>query len=326
MDYESCNRPMSDIKTEIPNRTAGNILTVPAPVVPSEQRKGLTKKDLAADHPTWCPGCGDFSVLALYFKLIEKRKMLHEQITTVAGIGCSSRFPYFVQAHGAHYIHGRALPFASGISLARPDLHVFVFGGDGDAFSIGGNHFNHTARKNIKMTYVVMDNWVYGLTKKQTSPTSPLGFKSKTDTTGAVDYPINPMKQAIAAGATFVARTTHTNPNHVMQMMEAAMDHDGFSFVECLSECVEFYEGAFDASNPRKGGVFNLVPPDHDATNEMAAYKLADEPFPGYFGIFYKVNKPTKNAKEAALNKAAMEKINGLKDWQILQKTFDRMK
>jgi hypothetical protein len=177
---------------------------------PNGERKGLTKKEIAADHPTWCPGCGDFSVLALYFKLIEKRKMWHEKITTVAGIGCSSRFPYFVQAHGAHFIHGRALPFASGISLSRPDLHVFVFGGDGDAFSIGGNHFNHTARKNIKMTYCVMDNWVYGLTKKQTSPTSPLGFKSKTDQWGAVDYPINPMKQAISAGATFVARTTHT--------------------------------------------------------------------------------------------------------------------
>src|SRR4051812_39786549 len=137
----------------------------PAAALPVE-RKGLTKKEIAADHPTWCPGCGDFGVLALYFKLIEKRKIWHENITTVAGIGCSSRFPYFVQAHGAHYIHGRALPFASGISLSRPDLHVFVFGGDGDAFSIGGNHFNHTARKNIKLTYVVMDNWVYGLTKK----------------------------------------------------------------------------------------------------------------------------------------------------------------
>jgi 2-oxoglutarate ferredoxin oxidoreductase subunit beta len=205
-------------------------------------------------------------------------------------------------------------------------LHVFVFGGDGDAFSIGGNHFNHTARKNIKMTYVVMDNWVYGLTKKQTSPTSPLGFKSKTDTWGAVDYPINPMKQAIAAGATFVARTTHSNPNHVLQMMEAAMDHDGFSFVECLSECVEFYEGAFDASNPRKGGVFNLVPADHDVANEMAAYKLSDAAFPGYFGIFYKANKPTKNTKEAGIIKAAGEKVAGLKDWQILQKTFDRLK
>ena len=143
------------------------------------------------------------------------------------------------------------------------------------------------------MTYVVMDNWVYGLTKNQTSPTSPLGFKSKTDLWGAVDHPINPMKQAIAAGATFVARTTHTNPNHVLQMMEAAMDHDGFSFIECLSECVEFYEGAFDASNPRKGGVFKEVPKDHDVTNEDAAYKLAGDPFPGYFGVFYK-NAPSR--------------------------------
>ena len=317
---------MSDTKIDIPNRTAGNIVSVSAPSLPAEERKGLTKKDIAADHPTWCPGCGDFSVLALYFKLIEKRKMWQEKITTVAGIGCSSRFPYFVQAHGVHYIHGRALAFASGISLSRPDLHLFVFGGDGDAFSIGGNHFNHTARKNVKMTYVVMDNWVYGLTKKQTSPTSPLGFKSKTDTWGAVDYPINPMKQAIAAGASFVARTTHTNPNHVLQMMEAAMDHDGFGFIECLSECVEFYGGAFDAPNPRKGGVFNEVPKDHDVTDELAAYKLANEPFPGYFGIFYKNNKATKNAKEANIIKTSQEKVKGLKDWEILQKTFDRLK
>jgi 2-oxoglutarate ferredoxin oxidoreductase subunit beta len=173
---------------------------------------------------------------------------------------------------------------------------------------------------------VVMDNWVYGLTKKQTSPTSPLGFKSKTDQWGAVDYPINPMKQAIAAGASFVARTTHTNPNHVLQMMEAAMDHDGFSFIECLSECVEFYEGAFDASNPRKGGVFKEVPKDHDVTDEMAAYKLANDPFPGYFGIFYKNEKPTKNAKEANIIKTSQEKVKGMKDWEILQKTFDRLK
>jgi 2-oxoglutarate ferredoxin oxidoreductase subunit beta len=190
--------------------------------LPAAERKPLTKKEITADHPTWCPGCGDFSVLALYFKLIERRKLWQEKITTISGIGCSSRFPYFVQAYGAHYIHGRSLAFASGISLSRPDLHVFVFGGDGDMFSIGGNHFNHVARKNIKMSCVVMDNWVYGLTKKQTSPTSPLGFKSKTDTWGAVDYPINPMKQAIAAGATFVARTNSSNPNHVLQMMEAA--------------------------------------------------------------------------------------------------------
>jgi 2-oxoglutarate ferredoxin oxidoreductase subunit beta len=141
-----------------------------------------------------------------------------------------------------------------------------------------------------------------------------------------VDYPINPMKQAIAAGASFVARTTHTNPNHVLQMMEAAMDHDGFSFIECLSECVEFYEGAFDASNPRKGGIFKEVPKEHDVTDELAAYKLANEAFPGSFGIFYNVKKPTKNEKEAGINKAALEKVKGLKDWEILQKTFDRLK
>jgi 2-oxoglutarate ferredoxin oxidoreductase subunit beta len=314
--------------TDFPNRAAGNITSVTPPEAApaAAERKGLTKKEIASDHPTWCPGCGDFSVLALYFKLIEKRKLEHEKITTVSGIGCSSRFPYFVQAHGVHYIHGRALPFASGISLSRPDLHVFVFSGDGDAFSIGGNHFTHTARKNIKLTLVCMDNWVYGLTKKQTSPTSPLGFKSKTDGWGAVDYPINPIKQALAAGATFVARTTHSNPNHVLQMMEAAMDHDGFSFIHCLSECVEFYEGAFDASNPRKGGAFNEIPKNHDRADEAAAYHLAGADFPGYFGIFYDINKPTKNTRETGIQRAAADKFKGLKDWEILQKTFDRMR
>jgi 2-oxoglutarate ferredoxin oxidoreductase subunit beta len=293
---------------------------------PAGERRPLTRKEIAADHPTWCPGCGDFSVLALYFKLIEKRKLWQEKIATISGIGCSSRFPYFVQAYGAHYIHGRSLAFASGVSLSRPDLHVFVFGGDGDLFSIGGNHFTHTARKNIKLTCVAMDNWVYGLTKKQTSPTSPLGFKSKTDVWGAIDQPVNPVKQALAAGATFVARTTHANPNHVLQMMEAAMDHDGFSFIECLSECVEFNEGAFDASSPRKGGVFDPVPAGHDVSDEAAAYKLADAPFPGCFGLFYRADKPTKNAKEAGLSAAAREKLEGLKDWQILRKTFAGMR
>jgi len=319
---------MSDLS--FPFATLPRTTALPAPVeiapLADSDRKPLTKKEISADHPTWCPGCGDFSVLALYFKLIEKRKMWHEKVTTVAGIGCSSRFPYFVQAHGAHYIHGRALPFASGISISRPDLHVFVFGGDGDAFSIGGNHFSHTARKNIKMTYVVMDNFVYGLTKKQTSPTSPIGFKSKTDIWGSTDRPINPLKQAIAAGATFVARTTHTNANHVLKMMEAAMDHDGFGFIECLSECIEFFPGAFDSSNPRKGGKFEEVPADHDVTDEFAAYKLADEPFPGKFGIFYQTKRPTKNANEAKLIADHRAKVTGLADWQILQKSFDRTK
>ena len=167
---------------------------------------------------------------------------------------------------------------------------------------------------------------MYGLTKAQTSPTTPIGHKSKTDLWGAFDRPINPLKQAIGAGATFVGRTAATNPNHILAMMDAAMDHDGFSFIQCLSECIEFFPGSFDASIPRKGGVFNLVPDDHDPSDEFAAYKMADEPFPGRFGIFYKKAVPTKNANEAKIIADQREKFAGLADWQILQKSFDRMK
>jgi len=296
------------------------IAAVPPPAAPPR----YTKKELIADQPTWCPGCGDFSILSVYFKLMEKLQVPHEKIISVAGIGCSSRFPYFVNAHGAHFLHGRAVAFATGIALTRPDLHVFVFGGDGDAFSIGGNHLDHAARKNIKMTYLIMDNEVYGLTKKQTSPTSPLGFKSKTDPTGAIDQPINPMKKVIAAGATFVARTHSHLPNHVMEIMEKAMAHDGFSVIECLSECTEFYPGAFDAANPRKGGRFELVPANHDVTDELAAYRLACAPFPGYFGVFYQVQRPTKNALEAKLIADAQATTGGAGPRELLKQTFQR--
>lgn len=302
-----------------------------------DARSKYTKKDLTADHPTWCPGCGDFSVLALYYKLLEKKQYPVEKITTIAGIGCSSRFPYFVNGHGAHYIHGRAVAFATGVSMSRPDLHVFTFGGDGDAFSIGGNHLEHAARRNIKMTYVIMDNNVYGLTKKQTSPTSPLGFRSKTDVGGSVDYPINPMKKLISAGATFIARSITTNPAHLLKMMERANEHNGFSVIEVLSECVEFYEGAFDAAIPRKGGVFREIeekkgdgtPEDnkrHDISNELAAYKLAQEPFPGWFGVFYQVQRPTKNEMEWKAIENARAKVNNASALELLQQSFDRMK
>jgi 2-oxoglutarate/2-oxoacid ferredoxin oxidoreductase subunit beta len=288
----------------------------------SPEREKLTKKAITADHPTWCPGCGDFAVLAAYYKVLERRQLPHENIVTLAGIGCSSRFPYFVNTHGGHFIHGRAVPLASGVSLARPDLHVFLFGGDGDAFSIGGNHLEHGARKNIKLTYVIMDNFVYGLTKKQTSPTSPIGYKSKTD-------PV--------AGATFIARTHATQVNHMIAMIERAMDHDGFSVIECLSECVEFYPGAFDAGNPRKGGEFKVIeekkwdntPEDeqrHDITDEIAAYKLANLPFPGLFGVFFESDRPTKNVLERKWIDTSRAKVGNASDLELLQKTFDRMK
>jgi 2-oxoglutarate ferredoxin oxidoreductase subunit beta len=298
----------------------------------------LTKKILTADHPTWCPGCGDFAVLHAYYRTLEKLQYPHEKIVTFAGIGCSSRFPYFVNTHGGHYIHGRALPFAAGISLGNDDLHVFVFGGDGDGFSIGGNHLVHTARKNVNLTYVIMDNSVYGLTKKQTSPTSPIGFKTKTDPTGALDQPINPMRTLLNTGATFVARSHATQVNHMVEMMLRAAKHPGFSVVEILSECVEFYEGAFDSSIPRKGGTWALIdekkhdgtPEDaarHDVTDEVAAFKLAGQAWPGSFGVFYENNiRKTKNVLEAELVAKTRERTKNAGDLQLLQSTFAKMR
>ncbi len=312
----------------------------PAPYAPvgGADRAPLTKKILTADHPTWCPGCGDFAVLACFYKILEKLNYPHEKVVTFAGIGCSSRFPYFVNTHGGHYIHGRALPFSAGISLGRDDLHVFVFGGDGDGFSIGGNHLVHTARKNVRLTYVIMDNFVYGLTKKQTSPTSPLGFKSKTDPTGSFDQPINPMRTLLNSGATFVARSHATQVAHMTDMMLRAAQHDGFSVVEILSECVEFYEGSFDAAVPRKGGKWETVelkrndgtPEDatrHDPTDEVAALQLALEAWPGKFGLFYEnKSRPTKNNLEQNLIAKTREKTRNASDLQLLQNTFARMR
>jgi len=311
--------------------------TALATPAPAAARPPLTKKILVADHPTWCPGCGDFAVLSSFYRVLEKLQYPHEKIVTMAGIGCSSRFPYFLNCYGAHFIHGRSLPFAVGVSLGGDDLHVFAFGGDGDGFSIGGNHLVHTARKNVRMTYIIMDNFVYGLTKKQTSPTSPIGFKSKTDPTGVFDQPINPMRTLMNSGATFVARSHASQVAHMTDMMERAARHDGFGVVEILSECVEFNEGAFDAANPRKGGAFKTIelkkndgtPEDalrHDPTNELAAFNFALQPWPGVFGVFYDVKRPTKNQLEAGLIAKSREKTVGKSDLQVLQSTFARLR
>jgi 2-oxoglutarate ferredoxin oxidoreductase subunit beta len=286
----------------------------------------VTKASLKADTPTWCPGCGDFAVLAAFQRVLEKLQIPQHNLVTVTGIGCSSRLPYFVNTHGGHFIHGRALAFASGVSLGRDDLHVVVFGGDGDGFSIGGNHLDHTARKNIRMTYIIMDNSVYGLTKKQTSPTSPVGFKSKSDPTGAIDPAVNPMRRLLGTGATFVARSHVGQLQHMSEMMERAMKHDGFSVVEVLTHCAEFYEDAFDNMIPRKGGRFDVIDASHDRTDLNAAFKLASEPSPGVFGVFYEVNEPTKNAREATLMAQAQEKAKSAGGLSLLQAAFNRMK
>lgn len=261
----------------------------------------LDKKALQARPPTWCPGCGDHAVLAAYFKVLAELKRPQEEIVTIAGIGCSSRFPYFVNTHGGHFLHGRAVPFASGLQLARPDLKVFVFGGDGDGFSIGGNHLDHTARKNFDLTYIIMDNFVYGMTKNQTSPTSPVGYTSKTDPWGAIDEPINPMRRLLAAGATFVARAHAGHYQHLHEMMGRAARHKGFAAVEVLSECVHFNRGSMDDAVPRRGGKFEPVPADHDPGDFLSACRLAEAPWPGLFGVYYQSHRPTKAELEAEL-------------------------
>ena len=294
---------------------------------PAAAPERLTKKMLKADHPTWCPGCGDFAVLASFFNVVQKLGIPHEKIVCVAGIGCSSRFPYFVNTHGIHFIHGRAVPLATGISLSRPDLHVFVFSGDGDGYSIGGNHLNHAARKNVNLSYVIMDNFVYGLTKNQTSPTTPIGRKSKTDPRGAIDQPINPMSQLVASGATFIARTHAAQVKHMNAMFERAILHPGFAVVETLSECSMFYPGAFDDGNPRKGGKFDLVDEEtQDMESNLAALELAELEAPGKFGVFLEKRRPTKNEGERAWIADAQAKAADLSEKDLLRQRFAAMR
>ncbi len=287
----------------------------------------ISKKQLRSDHPTWCPGCGDFAVLASFFNVVQKLGIPHEKIVCVAGIGCSSRIPYFVNTHGIHFLHGRAVPLASGISLSRPDLHVFVFGGDGDGYSIGGNHLQHAGRKNINLSYVIMDNEVYGLTKNQTSPTSPLGRKSKTDPWGATDRPVNPMSTLVSSGASFVARTHATQVKHMNEMFERAILHPGFAVVETLSECSMFYSGSYDSSVPRKGGVFETVTDEnHDKESLSDAMALTVDLDPGKFGVYYENLRPTKNEMEQLNITNAKAQLQGMSDKDILRQRFESMR
>jgi 2-oxoglutarate ferredoxin oxidoreductase subunit beta len=291
------------------------------------QRAPLTKKQLKADHPTWCPGCGDFAVLASFFNVVQKLGIPHEKIVCVAGIGCSSRIPYFINAHGIHFIHGRAIPLATGISLSRPDLHVFVFGGDGDGYSIGGNHLTHAGRKNINLSYVIMDNQVYGLTKNQTSPTTPIGHKSKTDPFGSIDRPINPMAHLVSSGASFVARTHATQVKHMNEMFERAILHPGFAVVETLSECTMFYPKSFDSSIPRKGGNFELIDEAvHDKESLADAMALTVDLDPGQFGVYFETHRATKNELEGQLVTRAQAATKGMTGREILRQRFAAMR
>jgi len=191
--------------------------------------------------PVWCPGCGDFSVLSAMTKALAELQLPPEQVAVISGIGCSSRIPAYLNTYGFHGVHGRALPLGVGLKVSRPDLTVLVSGGDGDGFSIGGNHFLHACRRNVDITYIVMDNQVYGMTKGQASPTTaPDWSLSKLTPGGPGINPFYPLVVALASGANFIARASTSDPNGTAQMLVEAIRHPGFSFVQILSPCVTF--------------------------------------------------------------------------------------
>ncbi|MBI5816566.1 MAG: 2-oxoacid:ferredoxin oxidoreductase subunit beta [Nitrospinae bacterium] len=263
----------------------------------------LKAKDYKSEiPPTWCPGCGDYGVLNAVLKAFADLQIDINNTVLVSGIGCSSRFPYFVKTYGMHTAHGRVLPVATGVKMARPELEVIAFGGDGDGFSIGGGHVPHVARKNTDITYIMMDNSIYGLTKGQMSPTTPLGMVTSTTPYGAPDNPLNPLAFCLTYGATFVAQGYSSKSKVVEDLVKRAIKHKGFSFVNIISPCPTFNKvNTFDFYKDRIGE----LPADHNTKDLNAALKYAFEGIDGKIatGVFYDVDKPS-----------LLDRLNGIKD------------
>ncbi len=220
----------------------------------------LTRDDFNSPiEARWCPGCGDYSILAQMKKVLPELGVPKENIVFIAGIGCSSRFPYYVNTYGYHTIHGRAAAIASGAKIANPDLKIFVMTGDGDALSIGGNHFIHLCRRNIDLTVVLFNNEIYGLTKGQYSPTSLQGQITKSSPYGSIERPFNPVEMALAAGATFVARTIDRETKHMEHILKRAAMHRGTSFVEVYQNCIIFNDGAYKNLTDKATKKDNLI-------------------------------------------------------------------
>ncbi|MCH7682347.1 MAG: 2-oxoglutarate oxidoreductase [Gemmatimonadetes bacterium] len=261
-------------------------------------------EDYQGQLARWCPGCGDFAVLAAVERLLESEQLAPEKTVFVSGIGCSSRFPHYLTTYGFHGIHGRALPLATGVKLRRPDLHVFVVMGDGDCCSIGAGHWIHATRYNMRMVVLMLDNEVYGLTKNQTSPTSPQGYPSNTQPRGAYLPGLNPISTTLSVtNASFVAQTADWVPMHVYATLEAAYHHNGFAFVRILQRCPQYTGPLFDAAarNPDltelmvhdKGITVPELDPiyknqiRHDPSDLNGARQLAESGDKVRLGLFY---------------------------------------
>ena len=231
-----------------PARSVDPVAPGPVAAFPPETAPKLTRKDFVSDQePRWCPGCGDYSILAQAQRVMPDFGVPRENIVFISGIGCSGRFPYYMNTYGFHGIHGRAPTLATGLKLARPELMVWVITGDGDALSIGGNHILHAMRRTVDLRVVMFNNQLDGLTKGQASPTSEMGQRTKSTPTGSVDYPIHPLVVALAAEASFVARSVDAVVDNLQAVLERAGRHKGSAFVEVLQNCNIFNDGAHRA-------------------------------------------------------------------------------
>ena len=250
--------------------------------------------------PTWCPGCGDFAVLRGIHTALARLKIKSEHVVISSGIGCSSNLPGFVNAYGFHGLHGRSLPIANGIKLANTDLTVIATGGDGDGYGIGLGHFIHSMRRNINITYIVMNNQIYGLTTGQASPTSERGMLTKSTPSGLLEVPVNPIALALISGATYVSRGFSGNADHLSTIIENALSHKGFSLVDVLSPCVTYNK--IQTYQWFRDRVYTLEDEEHD-TNDLkqAISKSYEWESKIPLGVFYKADKPTYDGDEPAL-------------------------
>jgi 2-oxoglutarate ferredoxin oxidoreductase subunit beta len=282
-------------------------------------REPQTVKDFKGRvEPDWCPGCGDFGVLNSLRKACVDLNLKPHEILTVSGIGCSSNFPGFFNSYGMHTLHGRALAVATGAKMANHELTVIVTGGDGDGFGIGGNHFTHTARRNVDLTYIVMDNQIYGLTTGQLSPTSSKNMKTKSTPFGSVEPPYNPITAAVMNGATFVARAFSGDTKQLSALMQQAITHEGFAFINVFSPCITFnHDNDFAFFKPR---VKKLEDENHDTTDWKAACERAMQWGDTiYTGLFYQNDKAQSlGQQEPVLDKggALSHRPLGLSDKQ----------
>ncbi len=240
--------------------------------------------------PVWCPGCGDFGVVNSLYRALSELGLAPHDTVLISGIGCSSRLPGYVEAYGLNSLHGRALPIATGVKLASPELTVLAVGGDGDGLAIGGNHFIHAARRNVDITYVMMDNEIYGLTKGQAAPTTPTGDTTKSTLYGNPEPSVDPCAFAIAMGATWVGRAFSGDIKGTNELMKAAIRHSGFAFLNVISPCVT-WRG--DEQTKELRAKLQPVPTDHEATDREAALRLTGSKATLIAGVLYEVCLPT---------------------------------